>query len=324
MSIKSTVLHFLEENRESPVSGQDIAEYIGVTRAAVWKAIKKLQNEGHKIGATTNRGYTLQRKSDVISKEGIEVFLSSEDTLADVVVHKVIDSTNSCAKKLAVDGATHGTLVVADEQTHGRGRMGRSFYSPPSTGIYMSIILRPDREVSEMSTITCGVAVAVCNVIERLTLTRTTIKWVNDIYINEKKVCGILTEAVTDFETGMIEYIVVGIGINVKTEEFPDELKNKACSAFILNFSRNEIIAKIAKEVQKVYNNVGDESIIQEYKNRSFLLGKEIIYYKKNESFKAIAVDVNNDGNLIVKDENDQFITLKSGEVSLSSNNMIN
>jgi BirA family biotin operon repressor/biotin-[acetyl-CoA-carboxylase] ligase len=234
MSTKGSVLKALEENKGTAVSGEELASRLDISRAAVWKAIQELRREGYRIDAITNRGYCLAGDSDVLSAEGILPYVKGDVPADRIRVFKSVESTNLTAKKIALDGAQPGTVIIAEEQTKGRGRMGRSFYSPPAGGIYMSFILKPRLDTAKSVLITTAASVAVCKAIEEVTGISCRIKWVNDIYKGDKKICGILTEAVTDFESGQIDYIVLGIGVNYNTArtDFPEELAGIAGSLF--------------------------------------------------------------------------------------------
>lgn len=339
MSTKKNVLKALEENKGTTISGEELARRLNLSRAAVWKAIGELRKEGYPIDAITNKGYCLSPDSDLLSAEGISLHLTVPLAAGSIHVFKTIESTNLTAKKMALEGAPEGTVIIAEEQTKGRGRMGRSFYSPLSRGIYMSIILKPRFDASQAVLITTAASVAVCRAIERVTGISCTIKWVNDIYARGKKVCGILTEAVTDFESGQIEYIVLGIGINYSTsaEEFPEELSEIAGSIFNgtvgesnsedgLLPSRNRLAAEVINEVLGLNEALESRNFIQEYRDRSMILGKEIRILKPggshevrdfSEGIPAYALDVDQDGGLVVRYEDGTCATLSSGEVSI-------
>ena len=236
MSTKYRILELLEQNRGDSISGERLAGILNVSRNAVWKAVKELEKEGYSIEAVTNKGYRLSDQNDIVSIQGIKPFLSPQSKLyaENIKIYKTLESTNKTAKEMAVAGAEHGTVIIADSQTKGRGRYSRSYFSP-SGGLYMSIILRPEvLNFENPTSVTAFAAVAVCEAIESISEKTPKIKWVNDVLIDEKKVCGILTEAVTDFESGSLDWIVLGIGINVyiKTEDFPDDLQTSATSIF--------------------------------------------------------------------------------------------
>lgn len=320
MSLKQSVLQILEENRSECISGQQLANKLLVSRAAIWKAINSLKNDGYSIDATTNKGYKLVEANDLLSKEGIMPYLNKEYADIPILVNQSVVSTNAEAKKLAVDNALHGTVVIADEQTGGRGRLGRKFYSPAKTGIYMSIILRPHMDITNATLITTAAAVAVCRAIKSICHMNPKIKWVNDIFIDHKKVCGILTEAVTDFESGMVESIIVGIGINYKTIQFPDDIREIATSLYSsesTTINRNSLIAAIINELFSLYSTLDNREFINEYKSYSMILGENIKYYHNNSEFFGKAIDIDNNGGLIVQTDQSDIITLTSGEITI-------
>lgn len=325
MSVKESVLKILEENRETSISGEELAKYLSVSRAAVWKAINALRGEGYNITAVTNRGYQLTKDNDLLSAEGIKIFLNPKYNENYIRVYKTIDSTNQEAKKFLMDDdIPHGTVLLSEEQTAGRGRFQRKFFSPSNNGIYMSVILRPNIELSKAIHITTSAAVSVCRAIENLTNKRPKIKWVNDIFLDEKKICGILTEASGNFESGRVENVVVGIGINFKTKEadFPDDIKDIAGSIFEgeePNITRNQLVAEILNELLYMCDNLEDKSIMQEYKVLSFVLGKKVSFLKNNRLNKAKTVDISDEGALVVQYENGDLDYLNSGEISIKT-----
>lgn len=318
MSVKSEIISVLEKNRNQTVSGQDLAEMLHVTRAAVWKAVKSLREEGYAIRAVQNKGYWLDEGSDILSEEGIRAFLGKDWDTRSIIVKKLIDSTSSFAKRLAVEGAGHGTLVAAEGQTKGRGRAGRDFFSPGGTGIYMSLILRPDKNLEEFLPVTAAAAVGTVRVIKRLTGADAGIKWVNDIYLGRRKICGILTEAITDFESGGIEAVIVGIGMNIWTEEedFPEGLKDRAGSLFPEKVTRGELIAAIADEVVKLSENPGEKAVMEEYRKASCVLGHEVSWVEKGIRKTGTAEAVTDEGALKVKTSGGEEL-LRAGEISV-------
>lgn len=229
MGTKEQLLRLLEDNRERHVSGAAMAKAIGVSRNAVWKAVKALRAEGYAIDAVTNRGYALSQENDLLSPQGIERFLPDSHAFA-VTVRKRVDSTNAEARRRALEGAAEGTVVVAEEQTAGKGRPGKTFFSPAATGLYLSIVLRPTLAADRGQFITCAAAVACAQAIEQVTGAESLIKWVNDIYCDGRKVAGILTEGVVDMESGHFEHAVLGIGVNVKppADGFPHDIADVA------------------------------------------------------------------------------------------------
>lgn len=319
MSTKSDILSVLEAERGRYVSGQELAESLGMTRTAVWKAIKALEAQGHKICAVPNKGYKLSEESDVLSRESILQFLPEHLWENQIITYKTLDSTNTQLKKLALDGAAHGTVLLSEEQTAGRGRSGKSFFSPYGTGLYMSVLLRPEKQ-SDTQMITVGAAVAVSKAIEEQTGETAGIKWVNDIYIQGRKVCGILTEAAVDFESGGIESVVVGLGINCTTlpESFPEELRLSAGSLSVRGLSRSRLAAAIAREIIEGFG-AGYESsvLIDEYRSRSFLTGKTISFQKDGKAQSGRVTGIDDTGGLMLELSGGEVITLHSGEVSL-------
>ena len=322
MSLKNNVLHILELNKGANISGQELANMLCVSRTAVWKAINSLKQEGYLIDAASNKGYSLSFSSDVMSSEGINLYLNDEYKNIPLTVYKSLASTNTEAKIEAMNNAVHGTVIISEEQTKGRGRFGRDFFSPSESGIYMSIILKPNLSIDDSVLITTAAAVAVCNAIDKFTYVKPQIKWVNDIFIKNKKVCGILTEAVTDFESGGIESVIVGIGVNVKTkeEEFPGELQNIAGSIFNSheNFcTRNQLAAEIINNVLSISEELADKKFLEIYKERSMILGEYIMYNKNNEWLEGFAMDIDEYGGLLIINKDGKKETLHSGEVSI-------
>lgn len=325
---KDKILKILEERRGEAVSGEKLAMEIGVSRAAVWKAIESLRNQGYLISATTNKGYILADSSDLLSAQGMIPFLDLEKYPCmeeNIFTYKTLESTNKTAKQKALEGAAGGTVILAEEQTQGRGRLGRSFYSPASSGLYMSIIIRPDFDMRKSLLVTTAASVAICRAIKNVCGIEAQIKWVNDIYIEGRKVCGILTEAMTNFETGQIDSIIVGIGINCSTENFPVEIRETAGS-ISGNISRNKLAAEIINNFQDILDHFNEgmfPEYMDEYRKRSMVLRKDVYVYKNaaadltSDFQKATAIDISDEGGLIVIYDNGTKDTLTSGEISL-------
>ena len=233
-----------------------------------------------------------------------------------------LDSTNRYLKELAVQGAPEGTVIIANRQSAGRGRLGRTFFSPGEKGIYMSILLRPDISLERAVLITSMAAVAVARAIEHVGGIEAKIKWVNDIFLNRKKVCGILTEAGINAEKGILEYAVLGIGVNVGEMEFPEELKEIATSVSNecgVPVSKDALIDAILLELENWYPTLFDGNFLEESRKRSILLGKEILVIDETVpegSYPAKAVDINELGNLLIE-RNGSRMVLNSGEVSI-------
>lgn len=323
MSAKQHVLLMLEKNKGTSVSGAKLAQDLSISRNAVWKAIKTLQGEGYAISAVPNKGYCLSEDNDILSNESIMPYLADNLKNVKLEVHKSVTSTNTLLKELAAAGAEEGKVLIAEEQTGGRGRQGRQFYSPPNTGIYMSILLRPKLTVEDALFITTSAAAAVAKAIEMVTGCEAIIKWVNDIYCNGKKVCGILTEAGVDFEGGGLEYCIVGIGINVArpVEDFPEELKDVATGIFENRMYSADLRSRLAATILNLfweyYREFSGKAFIEEYRKRSFLIGKEIDVLTGDRTEQATALDIDERARLIIKLTDGEIKALTSGEVSV-------
>lgn len=322
LSIKNKVLSELESARGKCFSGAALAKNLNVSRTAVWKAVEELRRDGFDISAVTNKGYTLSADDNSLSAEGINAILGDNDY--DIHVVHTVTSTNTVLKDLAKDGAKTGYVLIAEEQTAGKGRLGRSFYSPDKTGVYMSILLRPKLTLENSLFITTSAAVAVARAIETVTdgKVKAEIKWVNDVFVNGKKVCGILTEASVDFESGGLEYAVLGMGVNILPPEndFSDDLKQVATSVFSDSKHtniRNKLAAEILRELNRLPENFMDESTLAEYKSRSMLIGKNVYAVNGDEKLPCTVLDIDNKARLVVKLDDGTEKALSTGEVSI-------
>lgn len=311
MSLKTDVLYELRKNTGKYISGQELAEKFGKSRAAVWKAVKALQKSGCRIDAVTNKGYALTEDNDILSESSIKEAMKHN---IDVICYNSVDSTNTQAKRLINEGISGTLLITADGQTAGRGRQGKSFYSPAGTGIYMSLVIHPDTLLQNAVTATTAAAVAVCRAIERLTNIRPGIKWVNDVYIGEKKICGILTEAVTDFETGIVSSVIVGIGTNITTSDFPQDVEN--AGSLGTKIRRCKLIGAIADELLDIVTD-NYSGFIDYYRKHSMIIGRKINFIEKGRVTAATALAIDENGGLIVETENGKKLTLRSGEISI-------
>lgn len=316
MSVKQNVIALLEENRSKVISGQELANQLHVSRAAIWKAIKTLKEEGYNIEATLNKGYVLLENSDVLSKQGIAYYLTEE---IDIFSYKTIDSTNTQMKKLAINGGKNHSVIVSEEQSAGRGRFGRSFYSPAQKGVYMSVLLKTGDSLQNATMITIKTAVAVRRAIAKLYDIEVAIKWVNDLYYRGKKVCGILSEAISDFESGMIEAIIIGIGINVSTDNFPLEIASIATSLGLQEANRNQFIAEILNQLFAIIDE-DFKLVLNEYRMASCVLHKQITFNQKGEQFTGLVREINDLGNLVVSSNGAEMV-LTAGEVSIIGGN---
>lgn len=317
MSTKSRLLELLEQEKGSYLSGEMLAEKLQVSRTAVWKAIQSLRQEGYEIQAVTNKGYALDKASDVLSSEAIRCGLEHPEVT--VQVFRDIPSTSLAMKQMALDGCLpHGSVVAANEQTRGKGRKGRKFYSPKDSGLYLSVLLYPKKTVKESLELTAEAAVAVCRAVEKCCNISLGIKWVNDLYLEEKKVCGILTEAVTDFETGDIEFAVIGIGLNLKLPKggFPEEIREKAGAVLTGEevVDRNRLAATIVNELLKETEKKG---IPQEYIRRNLVPGRTICIVQGNCRRVVKAKEILPDGRLRICNEQGEEELLSGADVSL-------
>ncbi|MBR5128932.1 MAG: biotin--[Firmicutes bacterium] len=272
----------------------------------------------------------------VLTNDNLNASLLMDKMTCPCNVHTfdVLDSTNTYAKNL--QDISIPALIVANEQTHGRGRLGRSFYSPSAKGIYMTIAFEPNFDTDKIMLVTPLAAVAVCKALEEITGIVPKIKWVNDIYLDGQKVCGILTEAQSDIKAGIINKIIVGIGINCFEQEFPEEIKDRATyiKTPLKEFDRNSLIAAITNQILGSLENFDSENLIKDYKARSLLLGKSILIYGTNQSalpenggqgIHARAIDIDQNGGLVVEylegPKKLQIESITSGEVTIRQTN---
>ena len=307
MTVREHVLKSLTAGGER--SGSELAREIGVSRNAVWKAVEALRKEGYRIEGGTRRGYRLLTEPDRLSEEAIRGWLTTESIGREIELHDQIDSTNRRARALAADGAPHGFAVVADSQTGGRGRRGRSFFSPRGSGIYLSLILRPDCAPDLAGMITSMTAVAAARAIEA----------VADLYLGSRKCCGILCEAGISLETGRMDYAVAGIGINVQPMDFPPELAEIATSIGNetgRSYDRNRLIAEICNQAERVWGQLETGEFLAESRSRSNVIGHRVTVLEGEKQYTATALDLDDRGRLAVRRGN-EVILLDYGEVSL-------
>ena len=320
MSVKDEVLKELENNKGDYISGGQLADNLGVSRNSVWKAIKALEKSGYEINAIPNKGYCLAEKNDILSSYSIKQHLKNPHL--DISVFSSVTSTNTILKEMAEQGAKEGTVIIAEEQTAGRGRTGKQFYSPKGTGIYISILLRPDIPAEESLFLTTSAAVATARAIEDVGDKRALIKWVNDIYLEDKKTCGILTEGAFNVETGKLDYAIVGIGINVCIPDggFPDNIKDIATAIFDKQTDsinkRSILIANLLDYFMEYYKDFKSKSYVKEYIERSMIIGKTITVIEGSKTSVAKAIDIDKNCRLKVQFEDGTTKWLSSGEVS--------
>ena len=320
MKTKDIVLKELEKNRANYISGQELAEKLNISRTAIWKAINTLKESGFQIESQTKLGYKLLEKDDKLSEEGIRKGLREELKDIDIIVYDEIDSTNTEAKRRIYSSDVKDfTVIVSDMQKGGRGRTGKSFASPKGSGVYFSIILHPKDfyDFSYFDLTTVKAAVAVVEGIKEATGKVAQIKWVNDLFINGRKICGILSELDADFESRSVKSVIVGIGINVN-EPKDDSFKDlKDIAGYIgTDVIRNEILSSILNAFYENNYEKKDKEIIEYYKTHSLVIGKDLTFELNGKKYTAKGVDINDKGNLIV-DTGEKRITLSSGEVSI-------
>lgn len=319
---KSEVLRILQQYSGEPVSGEVLASEIGVSRNSVWKAINSLKKEGYNINGKQKRGYVLE-ESNVLSADEIKRFLNNKSLADKILVYDVVDSTNNVAKTYALSSESRDIfdkVFTANSQTAGKGRLGRSFYSPPSSGLYISFLLHPKVYAESAVMLTTAASVAVSKAIENAANQETEIKWVNDVYLNNKKICGILTEAVTDFESGAVESAVIGIGINISTEDFPDNTGAAGSLGVSTDVcTRSRLAAEVINQVDEIICDrilsKNDYSYIEEYKRRSMVLDRDILIVNTNET--AHVTDIDDRGGLVVVTADGIKKTLSTGEISI-------
>lgn len=322
-TLKEKILRLLKDNKNQFVSGQEISELLEVSRTAIWKYINTLKEEGYEIESVSRKGHMLISTPDILNYEEVSEYLTTKYIGREVYYFDSIDSTNIKAKELAYNDGIDGAVVIAEEQNQGRGRLGRNWSSPKRKGIWMSIILKPQIEPQDAVKITQVTAAAVWKAIAQMGI-KTQIKWPNDIVLNGKKVCGILTEM--SGELNRLNYLVVGIGINTNTniDEFPEEIRNMATSIKAETgeeIKRKELVALILNNFETLYDQLINDSSIREAinicKENSALIGNDVKLIIKRDEKEVKAIDINEDGELIVQDKEGNISKVISGEVSV-------
>ena len=319
--MKEEILRLLR-SADGYISGQELCNRFGVSRTAVWKAINQLKEAGYEIEAQQNKGYRLMAAPDLMTEAEIKSLMHTEWVAKEVLYFDTIDSTNTKAQELAEKGYPSGTLVVADKQESGKGRRGRSWVSPSGTGIFMTLMIKPDINPNNASMLTLVAALAVAKAITSVTGEEALIKWPNDIVVNSKKVCGILTEMNAQFD--YINHIVVGIGINVHNESFPEEISQMASSLMIeaggKRFHRAQIIAETMSYFEQYYETFLKtqdlSALVREYDELLVNRNKSVRVLDPKEPFDGKAMGITPKGELIV-DTWESRKLVSSGEVSV-------
>ncbi|MGI6587609.1 MAG: biotin--[acetyl-CoA-carboxylase] ligase [Peptococcia bacterium] len=321
--MKKTVLQVLLEHKGEYVSGEEISDLLQVSRTAVWKHIRGLKEAGYKITSSPGKGYCLLERPDLLIPMEIKTGLQTEFLGQKLLCYSTLDSTNEAAKREALAGAPEGTIVVAEQQEQGRGRLERNWFSPPELGLWFSVILRPKIDLAQASQLTFVSAVAVCKALRTVTGLPLMIKWPNDLLYKGKKLCGILTELGAEIEE--INYLVIGIGLNVNQQEkdFPPEIRKTASSLALAtgrSWQRAELLRQILEEYEKqyeIYLTKGFEQTLLFWRELNVTLGKEVMVSTREESFTGIAEDINEDGCLLVRRDSGELEILIAGDVSL-------
>ncbi|MBO4878035.1 MAG: biotin--[acetyl-CoA-carboxylase] ligase [Ruminococcus sp.] len=322
MNVKESLLRILAEAGGEFTSGTAAASALGVSRNAVWKAVKALEAEGYSIESVKSRGYRIAENSNRLSAELISARLETVRLGRSLEVLDETDSTNNYAKKLASAGAVHGTTVVADRQTAGKGRLGRSFISPPGKGLYVSIVVRPEFGLDAAAMITAAAACAAAEAVEELCGQSVRIKWVNDLYMNGKKLCGILTEASLGLEMKSLDYAVIGIGINVGKigKDFGEELSRTVTSIEDETgklISRSALCAELLGRLELYLGKVVTREFLPEYRRRELLTGHEVTASVGGITLTGRAIGIDDNANLMILLPDGSERHLSSGEANL-------
>lgn len=319
--MKTEILKALQDSKEY-LSGQELCDRFQVSRTAVWKVINQLREEGYIIEAKNKAGYRLISSPDLLTTNEVRSKKTTTWTGCQVVCMEKVDSTNNEVKRLSDEGAPHGTLVIAESQTAGKGRRGRVWASPERKAIYMSLLLKPEFAPDKASMLTLVMAISTAKAIEDVTKMQAMIKWPNDIVVNKKKIVGILTEM--NMEADYIKNVIIGIGINVNQQEFPEEISQTASSLFIEggeSYSRTELIWKTMEYFEKYYAlflQKTDLSLLQEeYEQHLINLGKQVRVLDPKGEFNGIAKGIRPTGELVVEREDGNYEKIYAGEVSV-------
>lgn len=313
----------LKENGKF-LSGEAMSQHLGVSRTAIWKSIAQLRERGYEIQSVQNKGYSLLSTPDRLEKVSVMQGLEGEVLGAEIECLSSIDSTSSEVKRRAMAGAQEGLVITAEEQTAGRGRRGRSFHSPKSSGLYFSVLLRPKCSLEDLSNLTAWVAVAVAEGIESICGEKIAIKWTNDLLLKGKKVSGILTELSVESETGFVEFVVVGVGINVnhKSSDFPEELQGFTSSMAEETGKiqcRICLCREILRSLNRMYTAFPEkkEDYLQYYRENCYTIGRDIQVVQGENRRSGTALDVDDEFRLLVEYGDGSQETLRAGEVSI-------
>lgn len=322
MTTKEKLLALLEDSKGTFFSGEEIARTLQVSRAAVWKAVSALREDGYIIDAATNKGYRLSPDSDILSPQGIRRFLKPEYRDLDLTVLPTAPSTNALVREKANQGCPEGCIIIACEQTAGRGRYGRQFFSPVDSGVYLSLLLRPTAYSPQQATcLTAAAAAAMCQAIEEVTGQQPGIKWVNDIFLHGKKVCGILTEAAVGLETGTLNYMVLGAGVNLypPAEGFPEEIQPIAGSVLERSCpeAKNRLVGEFLNRFWDFYTHPECRTYLEDYRSRSLAIGQNVTVLSAGRAVSAYAYGIDDDFRLLVRYDSGKTEALSYGEIRI-------
>lgn len=325
MATKELLLALLEENRGVYYSGEELAKQLSVSRAAVWKAINNLRDKGYEIHGAPNKGYCLSDQTDLLSVPGIQKYLAPQCQSLQLTCVSETVSTNTTLLEQAAAGAPQGCVLLAGAQTGGRGRVGKQFFSPRDTGIYLSLLLRPRLcPPGQAIRLTTMAAVAACEALEAVSGRQAAIKWVNDIYLDGRKVCGILTEGALSLESGYLDYAVLGIGMNLypPRDGFPQELSTIAGAVFetVQSDGKNRLAAEFLNRFLRLYDSP-ETDYQSAYRERSLVIGQPIQVLSPQGARAATALDVDSDCRLLVEYPDGSREALSSGEISIRPQN---
>ena len=321
--MKEKILQLFKEANGDFVSGERLSKALNCSRTAIWKHIEELREEGYAFEAVRRSGYRLISSPDTPSQVEVQTGLQTKDLGRQIHYFHSIDSTQFKAHELAKEGVPHGTVIIADQQKGGKGRMGRPWHSPAGTGIWMSIILRPELPLYRCPQLTLITAVAVVQAIREATGVRAEIKWPNDILVKQKKICGILTEL--NAETDHINYLIIGIGMNVNAENFPIELRDIATSLRIQtgeNVKRIPLIQRILENLEKLYQlylEYGFSPIKSLWEAHADTIGKRVVLRQPHGSLEGLAVGINEEGILLVRKDNGEIEKVYSADIENAS-----
>ena len=316
------ILQLLKERSPDFLSGEEMGRLLNVSRAAVWKKVRGLKALGYEIEATTRSGYRLTRSPDLLTPAEVGPILKTEWIGGKIHHFETLDSTNSTAYQLAMEGAREGELVIAESQRKGRGRLGREWFSPPFLNVYLSVILRPKIPPQQASLITLMAAVATSDAIEKFSGLHPSIKWPNDILLGNRKVAGLLNEIHS--ETDRIHFVVLGIGVNlnVDTETMPEEIRKSATSVKEeagQAVSRKAFLQCLLSEVEKWYSvflKEGGGAIVRAWGERARIEGKAVKVTSFGETLAGTAVGIDPYGALLLKTESGEQKRVVAGDVS--------